>query len=102
MTLRLPTLRSMALLAGLFVWFIVWLPGIVWFVNAQMGGRLSWWLIEASALLLYSSYATVEIVQTLLRRSEPQGPMLKIKAEEPETTQQIVERLKETGVIRNG
>lgn len=98
MTVRLPTLRSMAMLAGLFVWFIVWLPGIVWFVNAQMGGRLSWWLIEASALLLYSSYATVEIVQTLLRRSEPQGPMLKIKAE-PETTKEIVERLKETGVI---
>src|SRR5690348_10590582 len=101
MTVRLPTLRSMALLAGLFIWFIVWLPGIIWFVNAQMGGRLSWWLIEASALLLYSVYATVEIVQSLVKRSEPQGPMLKIKAE-PESMQQTVERLKEAGVIKNG
>jgi len=101
MTVRLPTLRSMALLAGLFIWFIVWLPGIIWFVNAQMGGRLSWWLIEASALLLYSAYATVEIVQSLVKRSEPQGPMLKIKAE-PESMQQTVERLKEAGVIKNG
>jgi hypothetical protein len=61
-------------LVGLVLWFILWLPGLVWVVNACLGGRLSWVLIESSFLLLYSLYATVEMIQTLSKRGEQIAP----------------------------
>lgn len=105
MIVRLPSLRSLLAYAGLLLWFIGWLPGLVWLVNACLGGRLSWVLIEALFLLLYSGYATVEMLQTFTKRGElpapekEKTPTLVIEGAPP-TVKDAFDRAKQAGAVR--
>lgn len=98
-----------AAVVGLLVWFIGWLPGVVWLVNACLGGRISWLLIEALFLLLYSVYGTIELVDVLIARGEttqtgPLGekdetPTLVI-AGAPSTVKEAFARARQAGAVR--
>lgn len=105
MIVRLPPLRSLLAYIGLFLWFVGWLPGLVWLVNACLGGKLSWLLIEALFLLLYSVYATFEMVQTFIQRGEIPAPekngepTLVIEGAPP-TVKDAFDRAKQAGGVR--
>lgn len=97
---------KIAAFVGLAVWFVGWLPGVVWLVNACLGGRISWLLIEALFLLLYSVYGTIELVDLLVARGEnvqtpekDETPTLVIQGA-PSTVKEAFARAKQAGAVR--
>lgn len=93
--------RTALLFVSLTLWFTLWMPGLVWVISMCLGGKLSWVLIEAVTLLLYSLVVSYEVLLSLAQQEQPIGVSMRVvPVQEKETVKETVARLKEEGVIR--